>query len=97
MSFGKWHEQQKAAEENGGAASTSSWFGDTEHLLPLYEGMQGLQPVSFDSIRSSMEAQMPKKIMGMGYQQRFKVCFVLCVFVYKGNNFDDFLGFHLRW
>ena len=69
MSFGRWYEEQQAGE---GGASGSSWFGDfnSDQLLPLYEGMQ---PVNFQSIRSSMEAQMPQKIMGMGYQQRFKV------------------------
>ena len=74
MSFGRWHEEQQAAAEGGGGASSSSWFGDltmsSEQLLPLYEGMQ---PINLQSIRSSMEAQMPQKIMGMGYQQRFKV------------------------
>lgn len=73
MSFGRWHEEQQAAESGAGGTS-NSWFGDltmsSEQLLPLYEGMQ---PVNLQSIRSSMEAQMPQKIMGMGYQQRFKV------------------------
>jgi Got1/Sft2-like family len=71
MSFGKWYDEQKASE--GGDGSSNSWFGDLtsgEQLLPLYEGMQ---PISFQNIRETMEAQMPKKIMGMNYQQRFKV------------------------
>ena len=75
MSFGKWYEEQKASEEGGDGAN--SWFGgldvglNSDQLLPLYENMQ---PVNFQNIRASMEAQMPKKILGMGYQQRFKVC-----------------------
>ena len=71
MSFGKWYEEQKVSE--GGGASSNSWFGDLtsgEQFLPLYEGMQ---PISFQSLRETMEAQMPKKIMGMNYQQRFQV------------------------
>jgi hypothetical protein len=83
-SFGNWYDQQRAAE-NGeagtgtdGSSSNSmmSWFGiesgGTESL-PLFntESMQGF---TFDSMKQSMEAQMPKKILGMGYQQRFKVC-----------------------
>ena len=72
-SFGKWYEDQKA-EENGSSGS-SSWF-NTEQTLPLFN-TEGLQNFSFDSMKQTMEAQMPKKILGMGYQQRFKVspCF----------------------
>ena len=75
-SFGSWYDEQKAAEN--GDASNSSWFSvDTEEVLPLFnaENMPGF---SFDSMKQSMEAQMPKKILGMGYQQRFKVSLVLC-------------------
>lgn len=70
-SFGSWYDEQKAAEN--GDAGNSSWLSiDTEEVLPLFnaENMQGF---SFDSMKQSMEAQMPKKILGMGYQQRFKV------------------------
>lgn len=85
MSFGKWYDEQKQAEEGGG--SPGSWFSDTfnsDQLLPLYEGMQ---PMNLQSIRESMEAQMPKKIMGMGYQQRLKVSIYVSIgrppFLYK--------------
>jgi len=71
-SFGSWYEDQKAAE-NGDASSNSSWFSiDTEQALPLFNS-ESLQGFSIDSMKTSMEAQMPKKILGMGYQQRFKV------------------------
>ena len=75
-SFGSWYDQQRAAE-NGDAdpTSTSSWFSidsGSEQVLPLFNS-ENLQGFSFDSMKQSMEAQMPKKIMGMGYQQRFKV------------------------
>jgi hypothetical protein len=76
-SFGQWYDDQRAAE-GGGGGSNSSWFS-VEQALPLFntDGLQaytdGLQGFSFDSMKQSMEAQMPKKILGMGYQQRFKV------------------------
>lgn len=69
-SFGSWYDEQKAAESG---ETNSSWFSiDTEQTLPLFntENMPGF---SIDSMKQSMEAQMPKKILGMGYQQRFKV------------------------
>jgi hypothetical protein len=69
--FGKWYDDQQVAESGSAGESSSSWF-DSEQVLPLFntEGMQGF---SFDSMKQSMEASMPKKILGMGYQQRFKV------------------------
>ena len=75
-SFGSWYDQQRAAESGeGDPSSSSSWFSiDTasDQVLPLFNS-DNLQGFSFDSMKQSMEAQMPKKIMGMGYQQRFKV------------------------
>lgn len=70
-SFGKWYEDQQASQNGEGAAAGSSWF-DTEQGLPLFstEGMPGF---SLESMRESMEASMPRKILGMGYQQRFQV------------------------
>ena len=67
-SFGQWYEEKKQ-EENG---TTSSWSFDTESLLPSYE--------SFSSLKTSLESQMPKKVFGMGYQQRFRV-FCLLLFL----------------
>ena len=73
-SFGSWYDEHKAAENGDGSASSSSWFSiDSEQVLPLFNS-ENLQGFSFESMKQSMEAQMPKKIMGMGYQQRFKVC-----------------------
>jgi hypothetical protein len=68
-SFGQWYEEQKAGEDGGGGSS--SWF-DSEQVLPLFN-TEGMQSFSFETMKQSMEAQMPKKILGMGYQQRFKV------------------------
>jgi len=71
-SFGSWYDEQKASE-NGDASSSSSWFSiDSEQVLPLFNS-ENLPGFSIDSMKQSMEAQMPKKILGMGYQQRFKV------------------------
>lgn len=69
-SFGKWYDEQNV-EESGAASTSSSWF-DTEQMLPLFN-TEGMQAFNFDSMKQTMEAQMPKKILGMGYQQRFKV------------------------
>ena len=69
----------------GGSSSSSgggSWFEGlgSSDMLPLFDvssipsempNMPGVP--SFSSIKSSMEAQMPQQIMGMSYQQRFKV------------------------
>lgn len=78
-SFGSWYDQKRAAEngEAGDAAATSSSifssFGmDSEQVLPLFNS-ESLPGFSFENMKQSMEAQMPKKILGMGYQQRFKV------------------------
>jgi hypothetical protein len=69
MSFGQWYEDQQAESNPDGAGGC--WF-DTGLGLPLIN-TEGMQNFSFDSMKQSMEAQMPKKILGMGYQQRFKV------------------------
>jgi hypothetical protein len=71
-SFGKWYDEQKVEESGDASTSSSSWF-DTEQMLPLFNTGEGMQNFSFDGMKQSMEAQMPKKILGMGYQQRFKV------------------------
>ena len=70
-SFGKWYDDQKA-QEAGNDEGGSSWFSTSGEGLPLFN-TEGMQSISFDSVRQSMEAQMPKKVMGMSYQQRFKV------------------------
>jgi hypothetical protein len=71
-SFGKWYDDQQQAASG---SNSSSWFS-TEEGLPLFESIDlqaNLQSFSLDSMKQSMEAQMPKKILGMGYHQRFKV------------------------
>lgn len=68
-SFGKWYEEQQA--EQGSGDASSSWF-DMEQGIPLFS-TEGMPNFSFESMRESMEASMPRKILGMGYQQRFQV------------------------
>ena len=75
--FGKWYEEKKN-EENGDTSASSSWFGTDQ--LPLFN-TDNLQPMSWSSMKSSMESQMPKKIMGMSYQQRFKVRWLLAYLI----------------
>ena len=68
-SFGKWYEEQQA--EQGSEGASSSWF-DMEQGIPLFS-TEGMPSISFEGMRESMEASMPRKILGMGYQQRFQV------------------------
>ncbi|KAL7567031.1 hypothetical protein ACA910_019954 [Epithemia clementina (nom. ined.)] len=76
--FGQWYDNKKSQDGgNGGASaetSSSSWFGgfDSESVLPLFNN-ETMQSLSWNNMKASMEAQMPKQILGMGYQQRFQV------------------------
>ena len=76
-SFGAWYEEKKNEENGEGGGGGGSWLPvGPDQLLPLFNTdniMQMAQPISWEAMKSSMENQMPKKIMGMGYQQRFKV------------------------
>ncbi|GKY92582.1 hypothetical protein MPSEU_000228300 [Mayamaea pseudoterrestris] len=76
-SFGQWYDDKRA--EESGTPSSSSWFPSTEDVLPLFNvSTESIPTISWDGMKSSMEAQMPQKVMGMGYQQRFKVfCAIL--------------------
>lgn len=66
-SFGTWYANHK--NEDGS--------GDTEGgmSLPLFNNLPVNVPADFgwNSFKSSLEAQMPQQILGMNYQQRFKV------------------------
>jgi hypothetical protein len=65
--FGQWYEEKKA-EESGDSQRGNSWFS-SEEGLPLFN----TEAISWSGMQESMASQMPKKIMGMGYQERFKV------------------------
>ena len=85
-SFGSWYDEKRESENGdaGSSSNSSSWFSmgiDSEQVLPLFNS-ESLQGFSFDSMKQSMESQMPKKIMGMGYQQRFKVILVVYFPIY---------------
>lgn len=75
MSFGRWYEEKKNEENGDLEGGGGSWF-DTEQLLPMFNA-DNFQPISWSSMKASMEKQMPGTILGMGYQQRFKVCLSL--------------------
>ena len=71
-------EERKAAES--GESPRGSWAMNSMGIdvsgsmeqLPLFNS-ETMQSMSFSNMKAAMEGQMPKKIMGMGYQQRFKV------------------------
>lgn len=70
--FGQWYEQQKSVDTGESAnTSSNSWFGASDTLLPLVG--DPTQLVDFSSMRASMESAMPQKVLGMNYQQRFRV------------------------
>lgn len=79
MSFGQWYEEQQqdgTGSSSSGISSFSSLFisddGDGESL-PLFTNADGTSMLSLSSVRSSLESQLPSKVMGMSYQQRFKM------------------------
>ena len=71
--FGNWNYDQKGGngggndlESGGGGGETTSFLG-ASGIPAMPEGM------SWSNFKSSLEAQMPQKVMGMNYQERFKV------------------------
>jgi len=74
-SFGKWYNDQKAATENSDQDLES---GERIMTLPLFNtsismSIPSTTEINFSSIKSNLEAQMPQQVLGMNYQQRFKV------------------------
>eukprot|EP00591_Stephanopyxis_turris_P009933 CAMPEP_0195519840 /NCGR_PEP_ID=MMETSP0794_2-20130614/15604_1 /TAXON_ID=515487 /ORGANISM="Stephanopyxis turris, Strain CCMP 815" /LENGTH=227 /DNA_ID=CAMNT_0040649071 /DNA_START=146 /DNA_END=829 /DNA_ORIENTATION=+ len=69
-SFGKWYDDQKEQEVDEASTSSSSWFGGGTDTLPVFGDTTQF---SFANMKAGMEAQMPQKILGMNYQQRFKM------------------------
>ena len=66
-SFGDWYEKQNREAGNDESALGSD-------MLPLFL-QNGSIPsdLGWDNFKSNLEAQMPQQILGMNYQQRFKV------------------------
>lgn len=88
-SFGKWYDDQKRPPSSGGGVGDSMGLGSLFSSSTTTNNAGGdsdggdvesqslLDSTSLSanlaSMRSSLESQMPQKIMGMGYQQRFQV------------------------
>lgn len=86
--FGNWYENNKEknalnlsavfqGEDSEGPSNESNNSGGEESssmTLPLFLQNNNV-PADFGwgSIKSSMEAQMPKKVLGMNYQERFRM------------------------
>eukprot|EP00978_Attheya_sp_CCMP212_P025396 scaffold81618_cov46-Attheya_sp.AAC.3 len=87
--FGDWYAQQQQPQSGspassgfsinglfgGSSAEEKKTDGDVElgngdEQAPLFGGTDNL---NFSSLRAGLEAQLPQKIMGMNYQQRFQV------------------------
>lgn len=82
-SFGDWYEQQNREADNDESTLGSD-------MLPLFL-QNGSIPsdLGWNNFKSNLEAQMPQQILGMNYQQRFKVfCALLCL-----SGLFFFLGF----
>lgn len=90
--FGQWYEEQQG---NSGGSNTSSFsissllaFDENDtSSLPLFGSGTGGENgegggFGFSSMKASLESQLPAKVMGMNYQQRFRMfCACLCVSV----------------
>ena len=81
--FGQWY-LEKRAEEQGTSSTSTSWLGldgiGSEMVLPFVQiDPKTMESLSWSNMKASMEAQMPKQILGMGYQQRFQASRVCCV------------------
>jgi len=77
--FGDWYKEQQSQTENGGNSS-SSHGGLLDGILSLEETLPMFITETTDSfnanlssLTTSFEAQLPKKVMGMNYHQRFKI------------------------
>uniref|UniRef100_A0A7R9ZKV2 Vesicle transport protein n=1 Tax=Craspedostauros australis TaxID=1486917 RepID=A0A7R9ZKV2_9STRA len=69
--FGQWYNEQKT-DDAAASSNSSSWFDIEQQGFPTFS-TEGMPQFSFEGMKQTMEAQMPKKILGMGYQQRFQV------------------------
>ena len=74
-----------ASNTNNGENNTNN--GDVESQSLLMDGTMNLN-ASLSSMRSTLESQLPQKVLGMNYQQRFQVfCISLllsCIFFALG-------------
>ena len=72
--FGNWnYEQNNAGGNGGGDLEVGGGGGETASFLGA-SGMPAMpEGMSWSNFKSSLEAQMPQRVMGMNYQERFKV------------------------
>ena len=84
-SFGQWHADQKQQQQptQSNSMNLSSLFSSNSTAPASsvegdIESQSLLENFSLSSMRSSLEAQLPQKIMGMNYQQRFQI-FCICL------------------
>ena len=73
-SFGTWYNNVKNEDE----ASEDTESGMS---LPLFSNLPANVPADFgwNNFKSTLESQMPQQILGMNYQQRFKVFCALLI------------------
>lgn len=84
-SFGQWYEEKKAQES--GDSSSSSWLpASASDVLPLFDNAE---LPTFSGMKASLEAQLPQKVMGMDYQQRFQVSSCPLLFVLSNTQNDQ--------
>jgi hypothetical protein len=77
-SFGPWYDTQKSGD-NGDSDSgglMSGWL--STESLPLFDPTAITTELpTFAGMKASLEAQLPQKVLGMNYQQRFQVRIVI--------------------
>ena len=70
--FGNWNYDQKDGSGGGGDLESGGGGGETASFLGA-SGIAMPEGMSWSNFKSSLEAQMPQRVMGMNYQERFKV------------------------
>ena len=79
--FGDWYKEQQQQENPGGNENILDSLTSQAEALPMFlTETTGALNANMSHLTSSFEAQLPKKVMGMNYKQRFKV-FIYCLFV----------------
>ena len=84
--FGDWYKEQQQQQQHHQAGNESNSGGMLDGILsqeslPLFfTETTGALNANISSLTSSLEAQLPQKVLGMNYQQRFKV-FIICLFI----------------
>ena len=70
--FGNWtYENPNNPSSNDN--NTNGGEGGLGMTLPLFQNNNIPSDLGWSNIKSTMEAQMPQKVLGMNYQERFRV------------------------